>query len=79
MQGRGKPELVTENMTKEFEKLPLYLTRDEVCAILRISQSSFYKRVYLGQLPITKVGGSVRIGKFQLFEYLRKRTRGGEK
>ena len=64
--------------TQNFDALPLYLKPDEVCALLRISKPSFYKRAYLRQLPITKIGGSLRVDKFKLIEYLQVRTTGGD-
>lgn len=64
---------------EKFEDLPLYLKPDEVCEILRITKASFYKRVFVGEIPTTKVGASLRVNKFKLFEYLERRTRGGEK
>lgn len=69
--------MVEEGKYKDFDKLPRFLMPDEVCALLRISKGSFYKRAFLGQLPVTKVGGSLRVDKIKLLEYLERRTRGG--
>ncbi len=63
----------------DFEKLPRYLTPTETAAVLRISLASFYKKAHLGQIPVTKLGGSLRVDKYRLERYLDKRTRGGDK
>ena len=64
---------------KNFESLPRYLKPVEAAALLRISLASFYKKAYLRQLPITKIGGSIRVDKLRLASYLEERTTGGEK
>ncbi len=62
----------------DFEKLPRFLTPAEAAAVLRISLASFYKKAHLRQIPVTKVGGSLRCDKVRLEKYLESRTRGGE-
>jgi len=64
-------------MQQSFEDLPRYLTPVEAASLLRISLAAFYKRAHLRQIPITKLGGSVRVDKLKLEQYLDKRTRGG--
>jgi excisionase family DNA binding protein len=65
-------------MTQKFEDLARYLTPNEAATVLRISLASFYKKAHLRQIPVTKVGGSLRCDKFRLEKYLESRTRGGE-
>ncbi len=66
-------------MSQDFEKLPRYLTPVETAVVLRISLASFYKKRHLGQIPVTKVGGTLRVDKFKLEKYLEERTTGGNK
>ncbi len=73
-----KEEIVREPVV-DFEKLPRYLTPTETAAVLRISLASFYKKRHLGQIPVTKVGGSLRVDKYRLAKYLDERTTGGQK
>jgi len=63
----------------DFDKLPRYLTPAEAAAVLRISLASFYKKAHLRQIPVTKVGGSLRVNKRKLEKRLEERTTGGEK
>lgn len=65
-------------MTQNFEDLPRYLKPAEVAALLRLSLASFYKKAHLGQIPVIKLGGSLRVDKIRLRQYLEERTRGGE-
>jgi len=63
---------------KEWHKYPRFLTPKEAAEILRLSLAAFYKKSWMGIIPTTKVGGSLRVDKNKLEEYLEKRTRGGE-
>lgn len=56
-------------MNKEFDLRPL-LTPEEVCEILRITKRSFYKRVWSGQLPVIRLGSSLRVSREQLNTYI---------
>ena len=60
---------------KNFEEYQRYLTPDDVCEILKISKPSFYKRAWKGELPITKLGGSLRVDKYKLEKLLDSNTR----
>ena len=60
----------------EFKELPRYLTPKQVADVLQISLSSFYKRAHYGQLPVIKMGGSLRVDKHALEKHLEKNTRG---
>ena len=62
---------------KNFDDYNLLLLPNEVCEILRISKSAFYKKVWQGDLPVIKIGKSLRIDKNQLIEFLNKNTRNG--
>lgn len=63
----------------DFDSLPRYLTPQETARVLRISLSSFYKRRFLGQLPVVKLGGSLRVDKRALERFLEHQTTGGDK
>jgi len=60
---------------KKLEDYPTILTPSNVCDILQISKSSFYKRVWQGTIPITKIGGSVRVDKRKLEKMLEDNSR----
>ena len=60
----------------EFKELPRYLTPKQTADVLQISLSSFYKRVFNLQLPVIKLGGSLRVDKYALEKHLEMRTRG---
>ena len=62
-------------MSKQFENLPRYLTPGQTSEVLQISLSSFYKRAHYGQLPVIKMGGSLRVDKHALEKYLATNTR----
>ena len=61
------------NNLEEYKPL---LLPDEVCEILRISKSSFYKKVWLGQIPVIKLGKSIRVDKAKLLNLLNENSRG---
>ena len=65
-------------MATKFEELPRYLKPVEAAELLRLSMASFYKRAHLGQIPVIKLGGSLRVDKYRLQQYLEERTRGGK-
>lgn len=69
---------MTNEEPDDFERAHRYLTPEEAAAILRISKRSFYKKAHLGQIPVIKLGGSLRVDKNRLEKYLESRTRGGE-
>ena len=56
-------------------KMSRLLVPHEVCKILRISKSSFYKKVWQGQIPVIKLGRSIRVDKKQLMDFLEKNSR----
>lgn len=60
----------------EFSELPRYLTPKQTADLLQISLSSFYKRVYLSQLPVIKLGATLRVDKYALEKHLENNTRG---
>lgn len=60
-----------------FEDLPRYLKPEEAAVLLRISLKSFYKKAHLGQIPVIKLGGSLRVDKYRLEKHMENRTRGG--
>ena len=51
------------------------LLPQEVCNWLRISKASFYKKVWEGQIPVIKIGKSIRVDKAKLIDYLDKNRR----
>ena len=51
---------------KNLEDYKQILTPEEICEILRISKASLYKRNWEGQLPIFKLGRSIRMDKNKL-------------
>lgn len=55
---------------KKIEDYHHLLLPNEVCEILRISKSSFYKKVWQGQIPIIKLGRSIRVNKSNLLDLL---------
>jgi len=60
---------------KAIEKdLPRYLLPAEVASLLQISLNSFYIRVHRGQLPVIKLGGSIRVDRYRLEKFLDERT-----
>jgi len=61
-----------------FEQYGRYLTPDECCEILKISKRSFYKRIWKGDIPTTRLGGSIRVDKRKLEKLFEENTRGGE-
>ena len=61
---------------KEFTEYQRYLTPEDVCEILKISKSSFYKRIWQGDIISTKLGGSIRVDKRKLEKMLDENTRG---
>jgi len=60
------------NNLEEYKQL---LLPNEVCEILRISKSSFYKKVWQGQIPVIKLGRSIRVDKTKLMNLLSKNER----
>jgi len=66
-------------MKKTYDELPRYLTPRQASEVLQISLSSFYKSSWQGDIPITKVGGRIRVDKLKLEKYLESRSRGGDK
>lgn len=61
---------------KNIEEYHELLLPKEVCEILRISESSFYKKVWQGQIPTIKLGRSIRVNKSSLLDLLNNNTRG---
>ena len=55
-----------------FDELPLYLTVEEACQVLRIGKSIGYNLVRCGQLPSIRLGKKIRIPKNALAEYMEK-------
>jgi len=56
---------------------PRYLLPAEAASLLRISLPSFYIRAHKGLLPVIKMGGSLRVDRLALEEFLKSKTRGG--
>ena len=52
------------------EELPDVLTAKQVAAYLQVSEDTVYRLVSRGELPGKKIGGSVRVMKSKLLEYL---------
>jgi len=55
---------------KNIDEYQQLLLPEEVCEILRISLPSFYKRAWQGDIPIIKVGRSIRVDKRKLLKML---------
>ena len=64
-------------MLTNEKKLPRYLLPAEVADLLRISLPSFYIRSHKGELPVIKMGGSLRVDRQVLEKFLESKTRGG--
>ena len=47
----------------DFEKLPIYLTIDELCAVLNVGKSSAYNYVRSGLIYSIRIGKQIRIPK----------------
>ena len=63
---------------KSLEDYKTYLTPSDVCEILQISKASFYKRIWQGDIPCTKIGrGSIRVDKRKLEKMMETNSRGG--
>ena len=58
-------------MSPELEPL---LTPEEVCAILRISQPTFYRMARSGRLPAAKIGAEWRMKPSLLNRHIELRT-----
>ncbi len=46
------------------------LLPEEASGFLRISLASFYKRVWAGQIPVIRIGRSLRVDEQKLLEIL---------
>ena len=55
---------------KNLEDYSPLLLPEEVCEILRISKASFYKKVWVGQIPVIRIGKSLRVNKSKLLELI---------
>jgi len=64
-------------MLKSEEKLHRYMLPAEAADLLRISLNSFYIRAHKGLLPVIKLGGSLRVDRLVLEDFLKSKTRGG--
>jgi len=60
------------------KKLERYLLPTEAADLLRISLNSFYIRAWKGDIPVIKLGGSLRVDRQVLEEFLKSKTRGGK-
>lgn len=58
-------------MEKEIEKL---LTQQEVCEILQISGSTFFRLARSGRLPAVKIGQQWRVRPSVLNRYIERQT-----
>ncbi|NIS09219.1 MAG: helix-turn-helix domain-containing protein [Candidatus Dadabacteria bacterium] len=54
----------------ESDNWPRYLTPTQTSEVLQIPMSTFYKLSARGDLPVVKVGGSLRVDKYKLIEKL---------
>ena len=64
-------------MITSEKKLERYLLPAEAADLLRISLKSFYIRSHRGDLPVIKMGGSLRVDRHVLEEFMESKTRGG--
>ena len=52
------------------EDLPLLLTIDDVCAVLRIGRSSTYELLHSGRLESIRVGKRYRVPRHMMLRFL---------
>ncbi len=58
------------SIEKQLTDFPEFLSITEVAGILRVSYMSVWRIIRFGQIDATLVGGSWRIPKFGLIDYL---------
>jgi excisionase family DNA binding protein len=76
---RGVFELTTQRENRMNETKSPFLTRREVAAYLRISQSTLCRMAKNGRLPALKIGGSMRYERATVERMLeRERAAGAE-
>ena len=52
------------------EDLPLLLTIDDVCAVLRIGRNATYELLHSGQLKSVRIGKQYRIPRHVMIQFL---------
>jgi excisionase family DNA binding protein len=53
------------------------LRAEEVANILGIGRTKVFEMLATGELPVVRIGRSVRVPRGELYEWLRERTSGG--
>lgn len=72
---KGQPLTMT---TEQAQPERLLLRLDEVAKILALGRSTVYNLVNAGELPIVRIGKSIRIPADALEAWVEKKTRGGK-
>lgn len=55
---------------KKPEGVPLVLTVDEAAVLLRIDRKSLYTAIRQGEIPVRRIGRSIRISREALMRWL---------
>lgn len=62
----------------ESEQLPMFLTVEEMAALLRLKRSHAYEMVKSGKIPSLKMGRLIRVPRDVLLEMVRCNGREGQ-
>jgi excisionase family DNA binding protein len=62
----------TESRTPNLDELPSLLTAKEVARFLKVSRSKAYLLMQQGEIPVVRLGRSVRVRPMDLEEYITK-------
>lgn len=63
----------------DLEQLPRTLTVEEAASVLRISRSAAYRAAARGELPVLRVGRSLRVPRWRLLELLGEAREGDDR
>jgi len=66
----GEPDLAQDNGGSEVGDLPLTMTVPEVARTLRVSRGAAYEAVRTGQIPVVRIGRSLRVPRHVLARLL---------
>jgi excisionase family DNA binding protein len=69
--------MLSKNLSSKEMPPPSLLTGDEVAAILKVSRSFAYSMMRNGEIPVVRLGRSVRVEKNSLLTFIQDKTTTG--
>lgn len=67
---KGVVSMLAKNLIVSLESLPLLLTVEEACQILRIGRNAGYELIRCGRLKSIQIGRNIRVPRNALSDFI---------